>query len=140
MAGTVYASVGDILSLGIPLTDSQQEAAEIFLAAASSKLRVLGRKYGRDIDELAEDEDYGAVVKNTVIQAVIRALSSVADNSPGISQATQSALGYSVSMTYISAGQSLYFLRNELKELGLMRQTYGGLEVYGGADDTRNGG
>ena len=38
--------------------------------------------------------------------------------------------GYSATATYINAGQSLYFLRNELKDLGIIRQTYGLLEVY----------
>lgn len=75
-------------------------------------------------------------MKSTVIQATVRALNSIADSSPAVTQETQSALGYSASMTYLNAGQSLYFLRNELKDLGILRQTFGTLEVYGnGTDD-----
>ncbi len=77
-------------------------------------------------------------MKNIVVQAVVRALDAISDTAPAVTQASQSALGYSASMTYLNAGQSLYFLRNELKDLGFMQQTYGALEVYGSADDKGN--
>ena len=136
----VYASVSDITALGISLTAQQQQAAEILLETASAKLRLEAVKYGSDIDDLIADEkngeDYGLTVKNIVVQAVVRALDAISDTAPAVTQASQSALGYSASMTYLNAGQSLYFLRNELKDLGFMRQVYGALEVYGnGSDD-----
>ena len=138
--GTVYASVSDITALGINLTAQQQEAAEILLETASARLRIEAEKYGMDVDEMIADEksgeDYALTVKNIIVQAVTRALSSISDTEPAVTQASQSALGYSVSMNYLNAGQSLYFLRNELKDLGFMRQVYGALEVYGnGSDD-----
>lgn len=138
----VYASVSDITALGISLTAQQQQAAEILLETASAKLRLEAVKYGSDIDDLIADEkngeDYGLTVKNIVVQAVVRALDAISDTAPAATQASQSALGYSASMTYLNAGQSLYFLRNELKELGLFCQVYGALEVYGSADDKGN--
>lgn len=138
----VYASVSDIAALGISLTAQQQQAAEILLETASAKLRLEAVKYGSDIDDLIADEkngeDYGLTVKNIVVQAVVRALDAISDTAPAVTQASQSALGYSASMTYLNAGQSLYFLRNELKELGLFCQVYGALEVYGSADDKGN--
>lgn len=138
----VYASVSDITALGISLTAQQQQAAEILLETASAKLRLEAVKYGSDIDDLIADEkngeDYGLTVKNIVVQAVVRALDAIFDTAPAVTQASQSALGYSASMTYLNAGQSLYFLRNELKELGLFCQVYGALEVYGSADDKGN--
>lgn len=138
--GTIYAEVSDITALGITLTAQQQEAAEILLSTASARLRLEARKYGADIDAMIADEesgeDYALAVKNIVVQAVTRALDSISDTDPAITQASQSALGYSASMTYLNAGQSLYFLKSELKDLGLMRQTYGALEVYSyGTDD-----
>lgn len=129
-----YAEVSDITALGRSLTAAQQTAAEILLETASSKLRITAAKYGKSIDEMLADEtlgaDYEAAVKSVVVQAVVRALDSVADSSPAITQGSQSAMGYSVSMTYLNAGQSLYFLRNELKDLGILRQTWGAMEVY----------
>lgn len=129
--GTVYASVSDITALGISLTAKQQEAAAILLDTASSKLRLAAAKHGKDLDALiADSEDYGAAVKSVVIQATTRALNSITDCAPAATQNSETNGNYSYSMTYLNAGQSLYFLRNELKELGLMRQTYGAIELY----------
>lgn len=132
--GNVYASVSDITAIGRTLTAEQAQAAEVLLAQASAKLRVTARKYGQDIDAMIADadtgEDFALAVKSVVVQAVCRALDSVTD-SAAVSQESQSALGYSASYTYLNAGQQLYFLRNELKELGLRRQRWGFTEVYG---------
>lgn len=130
--GVKYASQEDITALGKKLTAEQQTAAETLIDAASAKLRIIAKKYGKDIDAMiADDDDYGLIVRNTVVQAVTRALSCISDSTPAITQGSQSAMGYSVSMTYLNAGQSLYYLRNELKDLGLLRQTWGAVEVYG---------
>lgn len=136
--GAVYATVSDITALGISLTAQQEQAAGVLLEQNSAKLRITAKKYGKDIDALiADDSDYGDAVKNIVVQSVVRALNSLSSSDPAMSQTTQSALGYSVTATYFNAGQSLYFLKSELKDLGLMRQTFGALEVYASdADDT----
>ncbi|WP_303838616.1 Gp19/Gp15/Gp42 family protein [Ruminococcus flavefaciens] len=129
--GTVYASVEDIASLGIQLTATQRDAAEILLSTASSKLRLVAKKHNVDLDkEVSEDEDYSAAVKSVVIQSVTRALNSISDASPALSQGSEINGSYSIQMTYLNAGQSLYFLRNELKDLGLLRQVYGAIEIY----------
>lgn len=129
----VYAEVSDITALGKSLTSIQIETAEILLKTASAKLRLIATRYGKDIDKMMNDEitgeDYKAVVKSIIVQAVCRALNSISDTPP-VMQESQSALGYSASMTYLNAGQSLYFLRNELKELGILRQQFGAFEVY----------
>jgi len=135
--GAVYASVADVALLR-PLTAQEREQAETLLVSASAKLRIIAGKYGKDLDGLiAANEDYGAVVKAAVTQAVIRALNSVSDNTPPAVQSSQAAMGYSLSMTWLASGQSLYFLKNELKELGLLRQRFGIVEVYdiGGKQD-----
>lgn len=132
--GAVYASVADVALLR-PLTAQEQEQTPVLLENASAKLRLLAKKYGRDIDELiAEDEDYGTAVKAVVVQAVIRALNSITDNTPPAVQSSQAAMGYSLSMTWLNSGQSLYFLKNELKDLGIMRQRFSVMEVYGFGD------
>ena len=139
--GAVYATVNDIAVLGRPLSTEEQEKAEQFLIIASAKLRKVASNYGGDIDAMiAADDDYIQIVKETVVKAVIRAINA-SENAMGApaSQSTESALGYSQTYTYINAGQSLYFLRNELKELGLMRQRIGILEVYDVGDTGNNG-
>ena len=129
--GAVYATIADVELLR-PLTLQEQEQTPVLLGNASAKLRLLAKKYGRDLDELiSEDEDYGTAVKAVVVQAVIRALNSITDNTPPAVQSSQAAMGYSLSMTWLNSGQSLYFLKNELKDLGLMRQRFSVMEVYG---------
>lgn len=138
--GAVYAEVSDITVLGITLTSAQQETAAVLLEQSSAKLRLEAAGRGADIDALIADEvsgtDYALAVRNVVVSSVVRALSTLtAPASAAVSQETQSGLGYSASWTYVNAGQSLYFLRNELKDLGLTDQRYGALEVYGNGTD-----
>ena len=131
--GTVYAEVSDITALGRSLTNPQQEAAEVLIAEASAKLRLMAQKYKKNIDELIADpvsgEDYALAVKSVVVQAVCRALDAIND-SGSVSSASESLGPYSYTFQYANAGQLLYFLRNELKDLGLMQQRYGFLNLY----------
>lgn len=132
----VYATVDDITKFGRKLTAEEQDKAAELLPVASSKLRLAAKKRGRDLDMMIfDDPDVGQAAREIVSKAVIRAIDSSADSNPPAVQASQAALGYSVSMTYLNSGQALYFLKNELKELGIMRQRYGALEVYDSADD-----
>lgn len=137
--GNRYAEIADITALGKNFTSLQLTAVENLLDTASSKLRIIASKNGRNIDDMINDEilgeDYRNAVKSVVIQSVLRAVDSMENVPSTVSQGSQSALGYSVSMTYLNAGQNLYFLRNELKELGIIRQTYGAVEMYNNADD-----
>lgn len=137
MMGAVYATVNDITALGRSLTNQQQEAAEVLLAQASAKLRLMAQKYKKNIDELIADqvtgEDYALAVKSVVVQAVCRALDSVV-GSAAVQQGTESIGAYSITQIYANAGQSLYFLRNELKDLGLMQQRFGWLDMHSGEE------
>jgi Phage protein Gp19/Gp15/Gp42. len=134
MAGTAYCTVADILALGYQLTAQQQQSASSIIDMASAKLRLQARKYGKDIDAMISDpvsgEDFQLAVKNVVINATVRALNTVSDDTPALSQGSETNGSYSIQMTYLNAGQSLYFLRNELKDLGIMRQTFGAIEIY----------
>lgn len=134
--GACYATVADITALR-PLTEQEQQRAEVLLQYASDRLRVIGTKYGVNIDaQTTEDPDYGSAVKFTVMNTVMNALGrlSAAGSDPAASQATQSALGYSVTLTYTNAGSVLWFGKNDLKDLGLLRQRYGALDIYGNGE------
>lgn len=132
--GAVYASAADV-EVFKALSVREQEQVEVLLERASAKLRLTARQYGLDLDAMIEqDEDLLPAVADTVINCVRRALSSYSSDDITASQTSQSALGYSVSMTYINAGQSLYYLKNELSDLGILRQRYGAVEVYANAD------
>lgn len=139
--GTVYATVEDIRASGYPLSASQEAAANTLLEQASAKLRTQARGIGKDIDAMIADEttgeDFGIAVKSVVVQAVRRGLDSGANAGAGtITQGSQTLGAYSVQQTFFNPGQSLYFLRNELKDLGLYRsQAFGALELYGTEED-----
>lgn len=129
--GAVYATIDDVQALGRTLTADEQEKVPQLLEIASALLRTEAKKRGYDLDQMiADDPDKGLIAKILTVNAVVRSLNAAGSSSPAAVQGSQSALGYSVSYTYLNAGQDIYFLKNELKELGIMRQKCGILEVY----------
>lgn len=131
MMGAVYADVNDIIKIGKSLTAQQIEYAGVLLEQASAKLRVNAKKYQKDIDAMIKDnQDFALAVKSVVCQAVCRAIDSIDESSRAVSQASETIGPFSASVSYINGGQSLYFLRNELKELGLTGQRFGAIELY----------
>lgn len=128
-----YATVSDIIAIGKNLTAEEQTSAEILIQTASSKIRIIARKYGIDIDKNISDtttgDDFSVAVRNAVVQSVIRAIDSISSTSSAVSQNSETNGAYNISMTYLNAGQSLYFLNNELKDLGIIRQRYGAIDL-----------
>lgn len=139
--GVLYAQVSDIKAL-MPLSAQQEEQAGVLLQYASDRLRVAASRCGKALDEMVNaDSDYASAVRYTVVQAVINALGRLAQNADaaasGASQATQSALGYSVTLTYSNAGSFLWFGKNDLRGLGIAVQTYGALDLYGASGGSK---
>lgn len=137
MAAT-YATIEDIRAVGYTLSAAQEQAANTLLEQASAKLRTQARSVGKDIDALIADpvtgEDFGLAVKSVVVQAVCRGLDS-AGGGGSITQGSQSLGSYSVQQTFFNPGQSLYFIRGELKDLGLYRsQVFGAIDVFESGD------
>ena len=129
--GAVYATIEDVQTLGRALSAEEQQKVSQLLEIASALLRTEVKKRGYDLDAMiADDPDKGLIAKILTVNGVVRSLNAASDTSPAAVQGSQSALGYSVSYTYLNAGQDIYFLKNELKELGIMRQKCGILEVY----------
>lgn len=133
--GVLYAQVSDVKAL-MALSAQQEEQAGVLLQYASDRLRIIAANYGKDLDGMVSaDGDFASAVRYTVVQAVVNALGRLAQNADaaasGASQATQSALGYSVTLTYSNAGSFLWFGKAELKNLGIARQSYGALDIYG---------
>lgn len=137
--GAVYATIDDVQALGRALTTEEQQKVPQLLEIASALLRKEAKTRRYDLDQMiADDPDIGQIAKILTVNAVVRSLNAAGDSSPAAVQGSQSALGYSVSYTYLNAGQDVYFLKNELKELGIMRQRYGVLEVYDYGDPRNN--
>ena len=128
--GTTYATVADIIALKRDLTHDEQERAEALIPVVCSSLRYEADKRNRDLDAMiAESDDLAEVVKSVTVDVVMRELMTSTNQEP-MTQYSQSALGYSVSGTFLSPGGGLFIKRSELARLGLLRQRYGVIDPY----------
>lgn len=122
---SAFATVGDVSVLWRELKSDETAKAEQLLQVVSDLLRMEAKKVGKDLDGLAAgDGAFRNVLKSVTVDIVGRALATPADEAP-MSQVTQSALGYSVSGTYLVPGGGLYVKKSELARLGLRSQRIG---------------
>lgn len=127
-----YATVNDVIAIsGIAYSQAEQERIQALLPLVCSALRVEAHKVGRDLDEMASDEDYANELKLVTCDIVIRAMRQTLTGDP-VSQETQSANGYSWTGTYAipGGGISSAIMNNDLKRLGLRGQRYGVIDFY----------
>lgn len=126
-----YATIADIESLWRPLTDDEEQRAAALLPVVSDSLRVKAHDVGRDLDAMVEESaTFANVVKSVTVDIVARTLRQSTSGEP-VTQESQSALGYSWSGTYATPGGGVAILRNDLKRIGLLRQRYGVIDMYG---------
>jgi len=127
-----FATTNDLIERWRPLTADEIAQADILLADVSNALRVYAVDHGYDLDQMVIDlPARGELAKAVTCDVVRREMQSLSDNGPAMSQMSQSALGYSVSGTFLSAGGGLFIKNNELKMLGLMKQKIKGVDFYG---------
>lgn len=131
---SAFATLSDVTSLsGKSFTSEEQERIEVLLPLISDTLRVEATKVGKDLDAMVEDnEAYASVVKLVTTDVVIRVMRQSMDGDP-MTQESQSAINYSWSGTYAIPGGGIAnsIMKNDLKRLGLKRQRYGVIELYG---------
>ena len=129
-----FATVADVESLWRTLTPAEEERATNLLPAISDVLRSEAERRGYDLDSMIEESaSYETVVKTTTVDICVRALrqDTSATGEP-MAQESQSALGYTWSGTYaIPGGANLPIMRNDLKRLGITKQRWGALDIYG---------
>lgn len=128
---SAFATVEDITNLWRALTETELARAPHLLEVASDTLRQVAQNRGLDLDSMVDNEEiYESVLKDVVVAAVGRALRASTTGEP-VSQVTQSALGYSVSGTFLNPQGGMFFYDNELARLGLgKRQKLGRIEMY----------
>ena len=130
-----FATTTDLATLWRALTTAEAERAEALLPIVSDSLREEARKVGVDLDrELLERASFGSVLKSVTVDVVARALMTPSSEAP-MTQVQQSALGYSVSGTYLVPGGGLFIKNSELARLGLRRQRIGVIDFYGPGPD-----
>ena len=128
---TNFATVGDLETLWRSLKFDESKRAEALLGVVSDSLRVEARKVGKDLDKMVQESpSYANVVKSVAVDVVARTLMTSTDQEP-MTQMTESALGYSFSGSYLVPGGGLFIKDSELKRLGLKKQRYGVIDLYG---------
>lgn len=124
-----FATLEDVGALWRELRTEEQKKAEELLGVVSDLLRLEAQKVGKDLDLVViESEAMRNAVRSVTVDIVGRALATPTDETP-MTQTTQSALGYSVSGTYLVPGGGLYIKKSELARLGLRRQRIGVIDL-----------
>jgi len=126
-----FATVSDVGLLWRVLTTDETERAESLMGVISDSLRVEATSVGKDLDLMVADSPtYANVVRSVTVDVVARTLMTSTDQEP-ITQASESALGYSWSGSYLVPGGGLFIKKTELARLGLRRQRFGVIDFYG---------
>ncbi len=126
-----FATIDDVKKLWRELKNDEVERAETLLGIVSASLRAEADRVGKDLDKMIEEKDFlREVAKSVTVDVVARTLMTSTDSEP-MTQISQSALGYSVSGTYLVPGGGLFIKKSELARLGLRRQRIGVREFYG---------
>lgn len=126
-----FATIEDITELFRKLTPEETEKANALLPVVSDSIRQEAKKVRKDIDKMLETgQVLENVVKSVTVDVIARALMTSTDSEP-MSQMSQSALGYTVSGTYLVPGGGLFIKRSELARLGLRRQRCGVIDLNG---------
>lgn len=125
-----FATIDDITKLFRPLDPEETERATALIPVVSDILRNEGYKVHKDLDEMVKESSvYANVVKSVTVDIVARILMTSTDQEP-MSQMSESALGYSVSGTFLTPGGGVFIKESELARLGLKRQKWGFIDPY----------
>ena len=96
------------------MTDNEEDRANNLLIIVSDELRIRAKDLGRDLDKMIEETPaLASVAKSVTCDVVARTLMTSTDQEP-TTQFSQSALGYSVSGTYLVPGGGVFIKKNEL--------------------------
>lgn len=126
-----FATTDDLEKLWRELKPDEIERANELLTVVSNSLRYEAEKVGKALDQMIKDNEYlKSVATSVTVDVVARTLMTSTDSEP-MTQISQSALGYSVSGTYLVPGGGLFIKKSELARLGLRRQRYGVIDFYG---------
>lgn len=128
----IYASVEDYEKIyNTALNNEQHKRLLMLIELASSLLREEANKRNMNLSAvISSSDDKANVAKMVVLACVHRVMSKDDEQDMPLEQFSQSALGYTFSGTYVNPGDDLYYLRNELKRMGIIKQRYGAMEIY----------
>ena len=133
-----FATVEDITTLWRPLTADETTRANALLPLISDALRNAAIDVGKDLDAMIEETPtLASVAKMVTVDIVGRVLRQSTDGDP-MTQESQSGLGYSWSGTYAIAGGGIAaIMKNDLKRLGILRQSMGTVTLWGKSQESQ---
>jgi len=130
---SAFATLSDVLELsGVSYTLDEQNRIQSLLPLISDALRYEAEKVRKDLDSMVESSaTYASVVKLVTVDVTVRVMRQTMQGDP-MSQESQAGLGYSWSGTYAIPGGGIAgaIMRNDLKRLGLRRQTIGVIDLW----------
>ena len=124
-----FVTTQDVIELFRPLTAEELEKAEALIPVVEDSLRQYALNVGKDLYLMVE---YGQIMENVlksvIVDVIGRTLMTSTTNEP-MTQMSESALGYSVSGTFLNPGGGLFIKNSELAKLGLKRQRIGFIDM-----------
>lgn len=126
-----FATIQDVIDLWREMSPDEIVRANALLEVVSDSLRVEAQRVGKNLDEMGTDPSFKSVLKSVTVDIISRTLLTSTSSEPA-TQSTQSALGYSQTSTFLVPGGGLFIKNTELSRLGLKRQRYGTLDMFGG--------
>lgn len=119
---SIFVQISDIEALFRPLREAEKARAEALIEVVVDTLRMEAERVGKDLDDMVATGTLRiSVVKSVVADVVGRTLMTSTDTEP-MTQMTQSALGYSVSGSFLVPGGGLFIKTTELERLGLKKR------------------
>lgn len=129
-----YITAEEVDALWRTMTVEELERTESLIPGIEDQLKSEASRRGKDLDYMLASGDLTSdQLKLVIAGIVVRTLSADASGvNDLISNQSQSGLGYSESLSFVSTGGGLIrILDSDLKRLGLLRQRYGALDIYG---------
>lgn len=125
-----FATIDDLEKMWRKLQPDEIERAKKLISVVSDSLREAAIKVGKNLDQMVDERlSYATVVKSVTVDVVARTLMTSTSQEP-MTQASEAAMGYSWSGSYLVPGGGLFIKNSELTRLGLRRQRYGVMEPY----------
>lgn len=126
-------TTNDLISRWRAMTTEELSKAAGLIDDYEAYLHLYAEDRGIDMDEKLTDSNFKRVYIAVICDCVANEMTSVIE-SPAMSQMSQSAMGYSISGTYLNPGGGLFIRNNQLKQLGLMKQKVKQVEIYASVD------
>lgn len=125
-----YATIADLRTLWRAMSAEEEERAEALIPIVCDSLRYEAEMVGKDLDEMiAKKPVLASVAKSVTVDVVARTLMTSTNQEPA-TQFAESALGYSVSGSFLVPGGGLFIKESEKARLGLKRQKVGVISLW----------